>query len=43
MSTLLTIITTAVLTYTFTLSVPVMKQRWNAFKNAKKRKKTHLI
>ena len=39
MSTLLTIITTAVLTYTFTLSVPVVKQRWNAFKNAKKRKK----
>jgi hypothetical protein len=40
MQQLLTIITTAVTTYIFTLAVPVVKQKWNAFKYAKKRTKT---
>jgi len=40
MQQLLTIITTAVLTYTFTLAVPYVKMKWNAFKHAKKHKQT---
>ena len=40
MSTLLTIITTAILTYVFTLLVPYVKGKWNAIKNATKRRKT---
>ena len=40
MQQLLTIITTAVLTYTFTLAVPYVKGKWNAFKYAKKHKLT---
>ena len=40
MSTLLTIITTAILTYALTLAVPMVKQKWNAYIDAKKRKKT---
>ena len=40
MHNLLTIITTAVLTYTFTLAVPYVKMKYNAFKHAKKRKQT---
>lgn len=40
MQQLLTIITTAVLTYAFTLAVPYVKMKWNAFRNAKKRTKT---
>jgi hypothetical protein len=40
MQQLLTIITTAVLTYTFTLAVPYVKMKYNAFKHAKKRKQT---
>ena len=40
MQQLLTIITTAVLTYAFTLAVPYVKMKWNAFKHAKKRKQT---
>ena len=40
MQQLLTIITTAVLTYTFTLAVPYVKGKWNAFKHAKKHKQT---
>ena len=40
MQQLLTIITTAVLTYAFTLAVPYVKMKWNAFKHAKKRTKT---
>jgi hypothetical protein len=40
MHNLLTIITTAVLTYTFTLAVPYVKMKYNAFKHAKKRTKT---
>ena len=38
MQQLLTIITTAVLTYTFTLAVPYVKNKWNAFKRTKKRR-----
>ncbi len=38
MQQLLTIITTAVLTYTFTLAVPYVKNKWNAFKHTKKRR-----
>ena len=41
MQQLLTIITTAVLTYTFMLAVPYVKIKWNAFRNAKKRKFTN--
>ena len=40
MQQLLTIITTAVLTYAFTLAVPYVKMKWNAFKHAKKHKQT---
>ena len=40
MQQLLTIIITAVTTYIFTLSVPYMKAKWNAFKYVKKRTKT---
>ena len=40
MQQLLTIIITAVLTYTFTLVVPYVKMKWNAFKHAKKHKQT---
>ncbi len=40
MQQLLTIITTAVLTYAFTLAVPYVKNKYNAFKHAKKRKLT---
>ena len=40
MQQLLTIITTAVLTYAFTLAVPYVKMKWNAFKHVKKRTKT---
>ncbi len=36
MQQLLTIITTVVLTYTFTLAGPYVKNKWNAFKRAKK-------
>ena len=38
MQQMLTIIATAVLTYTFTLAVPYVKNKWNAFKHAKKRR-----
>ena len=38
MQQMLTIITTAVLTYSLTLAVPYMKNKWNAFKHAKKRR-----
>jgi len=41
MQQLLTIITTAITTYIFTLAVPVVKAKWNAFKYAKKRKFTN--
>lgn len=40
MQQLLTIITTAVLTYVFTLAIPYVKMKYNAFKHAKKRTKT---
>ena len=40
MQQLLTIITTAVLTYAFTLAIPYVKIKWNAFKHVKKRTKT---
>lgn len=40
MQQLLTIITTAVLTYAFTLAVPYVKSKYNAFKHAKKHKQT---
>ena len=40
MSTLLTIITTAITTYAFTLAMPYVKGKWNAFRDNKKRKKT---
>ncbi len=40
MQQLLTIISTAVLTYAFTLAVPYVKNKYNAFKHAKKRKLT---
>ena len=38
MQTLLTIVTTAVLTYCFTLAVPYVKRKYNALKSSKKRK-----
>ena len=38
MSTLLTIVSTAILTYTVTLAVPYVKRRYNAFKDARKHK-----
>ena len=41
MSTLLTIITTAITTYAFTLLVPYVKGKWNAFRDAKKREFTN--
>ena len=42
MQTLLTIITTAITTYAFTLLVPVVRKKWNAYKNAKKHKFTNI-
>lgn len=38
MFTLLTIFITAITTWSIMAMVPVVKQKWNAFKNAKKRK-----
>ena len=38
MQPLLTIVSTAVLTYTFTLAVPYVKRKYNALKSSKKRK-----